>query len=107
MDVFKHAILGTGYPLPGEYDELPTHMYITMRAYRDVAFPAILALSISSSNLMVNLRLIIKRIQDFYVGLGKILYITSYQNLTMDISRCGNQTICLTADDATATQASS
>ena len=26
------AIPGTGYPLPGEYDELPANLYITMRA---------------------------------------------------------------------------
>ena len=32
MDVFKLAIHGTGYPLPGEYDELPSYLCITMRA---------------------------------------------------------------------------
>jgi hypothetical protein len=32
MDVFKFAIPGTGYPLPGGYDELHTYLCITMRA---------------------------------------------------------------------------
>jgi hypothetical protein len=32
MDVFKFAIHGTGYPLPGGYDELPAHLYITASA---------------------------------------------------------------------------
>jgi hypothetical protein len=31
-DVFKLAIHGTGYPLPGGYDELPAYLCITMRA---------------------------------------------------------------------------
>jgi len=31
MDVFKLAIHGTGYPLPGGYDELPVYLCITMR----------------------------------------------------------------------------
>jgi hypothetical protein len=29
MDVFKFAIPGTGYPLPGGYDELPAYLFIT------------------------------------------------------------------------------
>jgi hypothetical protein len=32
MDVFKLAIHGTGYPLPGRYDELPAYLCITMSA---------------------------------------------------------------------------
>ena len=32
MDVFKFAIPGTGYPLPGGYDELRTYLCITMSA---------------------------------------------------------------------------
>ena len=32
MDVFKLAVHGTGYPLPGGYDELPTYLCITMSA---------------------------------------------------------------------------
>ena len=32
MDVLKFAIHGTGYPLPGEYDELLAHLYIKMSA---------------------------------------------------------------------------
>ena len=32
MDVFKLAIHGTGYPLPGGYDELPAYLCITMSA---------------------------------------------------------------------------
>ena len=34
MDVFKLAIPGTGYPLPGGYDELPAYLCITMSAPR-------------------------------------------------------------------------
>jgi len=30
MDVFKLAIHGTGYPLPGEYDKLLDHLYISI-----------------------------------------------------------------------------
>ncbi len=33
-DVFKLAIYGTGYPLPGEYDELPASLCITKSAAR-------------------------------------------------------------------------
>jgi hypothetical protein len=29
---FRLAIHGTGYPLPGEYDELLVHLYIKMSA---------------------------------------------------------------------------
>ena len=32
MDVFMFAILGTGYPLPGEYDELLAYLCITTSA---------------------------------------------------------------------------
>ena len=32
MDVFKFAIPGIGYPLPGGYDELRTYLCITMSA---------------------------------------------------------------------------
>ena len=31
MDVFELTIHGTGYPLPGGYDELPAYLCITMR----------------------------------------------------------------------------
>jgi hypothetical protein len=34
MDIFKLAIHGTGYPLPGGYDELPAYLCITERAAR-------------------------------------------------------------------------
>jgi hypothetical protein len=33
MDVFKLAIHGTGYPLPGGYDELPAQWCIPMSGY--------------------------------------------------------------------------
>ena len=43
MDVFKLAIHGTGYPLPGGYDELPVYLCITMsadhRVWQDVYRP--------------------------------------------------------------------
>ena len=34
MDVFKFAIHGIGYPLPGGYDELLAYLCITMREAR-------------------------------------------------------------------------
>jgi len=35
---FRLTIHGTGYPLPGGYDELPEHLCITMRCARRVAY---------------------------------------------------------------------